>query len=55
MFPDPTAEAEARHVSLPLGMVTILRIPAPKAQRRSSIRYVKRELDARGRAAADQK
>ena len=30
MFPDPTAEAEPRHVSQPLGMVTILRIPAPE-------------------------
>jgi len=30
MFPDPTAEGEAWHVSLPLGMVTIVRIPLTK-------------------------
>ena len=30
MFPDPTTEAEARHVLLPLGMATILPSPLPK-------------------------
>jgi len=57
MFPHSTADAEARHFSLPLGMLAVLRIPAPKTQKlsQSSIRYAKSELGARGRDAADQK
>ncbi len=33
VFPDLTAEAEAQHVSLLSGVVTILRIRSPKTER----------------------
>ena len=56
MFPDPTAEGEALRVSLPLGMLTILRHPRSQSPAPVlDLLCVKLELDARGRATADQK